>query len=568
MSERPPLPTPTPARDMETDLLIVGSGTGMSAALAASELGLSTVVVEKTALVGGSTARSGGGFWIPGNPVLTERGAADSIERAADYLQALVGDSSPAARWRSFLRHGPATVEMLRRTTPMKFMWTRGYADYHPELPGGSAVGRTCECRPFNLALLGPERKRLRNTGMRALPMPITGADYKWMNLIARKPTAALPRAAWRATQGAVGMALGREYVAGGQAIAGGLFAGVLRAGVPLWTKTAVRELLTSGNRVVGAVLVQDGREVTVTTRRGVVLASGGFDHDIARRRLHQSATLQPGWSLGNSGNTGDVLDIAGKVDADTALMDQAWWFPSVSPLAEGSRPIPLLAERSLPGSFMVDASGQRFVNEATDYMSFGQLVLARERAGDPVGSMWIVFDQRYRNSYVFATILNPRASIPTEWFEAGVAHKAGTPAALAQAIGVPETTFTKTYARFNEMAAAGIDDDFHRGESAYDRYYGDPTVRPNPNLRPLGGRGPLYAVKVVLSDLGTCGGIRADEYGRALRADGSAIQGLYAVGNAAANVFGTTYPGAGATIGQGVVFGNIVAQHVAGRLG
>jgi 3-oxosteroid 1-dehydrogenase len=564
MSARPtPLP-PVPARDAEVDLLIVGSGTGMACALAAHELGLSVLVVEKTPLVGGSTARSGGGFWIPANPILAEQGTSDSLERAAQYLQAAVGDSAPAERWQSFLRHGPGTVDMLRRTTPMKFMWTRGYADYHPELPGGSAVGRTCECRPFNLSILGQERARLRQSGMRSLPMPITGADYKWMNLIARTPGRSLPRAARRAAQGAVGLALGREYVAGGQAMAAGLYAGVLRANIPVWTCTTIRELVTSGERVVGAILDQDGREVTVTTSAGVVLAAGGFDQDIERRRLHQSPSLQRGWSLGNTGNTGDTLDIAAKVGADMALMNQAWWFPAVAPLAEGQRPTPLLAERSLPGSFMVDDSGARFANEAADYMSFGQLVLARERAGDPVGTMWIIFDQRYRNNYVFATILNPRSPIPEAWFKAGIAHQAGGPAELARAAGLPEQTFLDTFTRFNALAAAGVDDDFGRGASFYDRYYGDPTVTPNPNLRPLDST-RLYAIKVVLGDLGTCGGIRADGCGRALRSDGTPITGLYAVGNVAANAFGTSYPGAGATIGQGLVFGNIVARHAAG---
>jgi len=566
VSERPALPL-TPARDLEIDLLVIGSGTGMAAALAAADAGLSTVVVEKTALVGGSTARSGGGFWIPGNSVLAEAGTSDSPDRAEQYLRAIVGDSAPEDRWQSFLRHGPAAVDMMRRTTPMKFQWTRDYADYKPELPGGSAVGRTCECRPFDLSRLGPERARLRRSGMRSLPMPVTAIDYRWMNLMARKPVKALSRAAFRASQGAIGMALGREYVAGGQAIAAGLFAGVLRAQIPVWTKTTITELTTVGDRVVGAVLVQDGREVRVTARRGVVLAAGGFDHDMARRHLHQSPTLQRNWSLGNTGNTGDTLDLATKVGADTALMDQAWWFPSVAPLAPGQRPIPLLAERSLPGSFMVDGSGRRFANEAEDYMSFGRLILARERAGDPVDPMWLVFDQSYRNSYVFATILNPRQAVPAAWFEAGVAVRADSPEDLARAAGLPVQAFSESFARFNLLAGAGVDDDFHRGESAYDRYYGDPTVGPNPNLRPLTRRGPLYAVRVVLGDLGTCGGIRADGLARALRADGTAVDGLYAVGNVAANAFGNAYPGAGATIGQGVTFGYIAAQHAAGRL-
>ncbi len=557
-------PVATPARDTTVDLLVVGSGTGMAAALAADELGLTTLIVEKTDHVGGSTALSGGAFWIPATTLLREQGATDSAERAARYLRAVVDGRAPDERWQSYLQHGDAAVELLRRTTPLRFFWARGYSDYHPELPGGSAAGRTCESRPFDLAVLGPERARLRPSSLASpIPMPVTGADYKWMNLVARVPARGVPLVLRRAAQGIGGMLLHREYVAGGQALAGGLYAGVLRAGIPVWTRTALRRLVVTDGRVTGAVLDQDGREVTVTARRGVLLAAGGFDHDMAMRTEFQSPALQRGWSLGNGGNTGDAIRIGQEVGADTDLMDQAWWFPAVAPLGDAA-PLVLLAERALPGSFVVDGHGRRFVNEAGDYMSFGQRVLARERAGDPVGPLWMIFDQRYRNSYIFAAGVFPRMPLPRAWYDAGIAHTAGDPAALARAAGLPEAAFATTLGRFNELAGAGVDDDFGRGSSAYDRYYGDPTVTPNPNLRPLSGQ--LYAVRLVLSDLGTCGGLRADGLGRVLRPDGGAIEGLYAAGNTAANAFGAAYPGAGATIGQGLAFGLAVARHAAGR--
>jgi succinate dehydrogenase/fumarate reductase flavoprotein subunit len=242
--------------------------------------------------------------------------------------------------------------------------------------------------------------------------------------------------------------------------------------------------------------------------------------------------------------------------------MDQAWWFPAVSPLP-GGPPSVMLAERSLPGSLIVDQTGSRFINEATDYMSFGQCLLERERSGNPVESMWIIFDQKYRNSYVFGGALFPRMPIPQSWYEAGIAHRSNDLTELAEMIGVPRTHFSATMTRFNEMSRAGHDADFHRGDSAYDRYYGDPTIGPNPNLRAL-DKGPFYAVKMALSDLGTCGGLRADDRARVLREDGSVINGLYAIGNTAANAFGTTYPGAGATIAQGLVYGYIAARDAA----
>ncbi|CAM5644974.1 3-ketosteroid-delta-1-dehydrogenase [Streptomyces pilosus] len=556
------LPDPVAVDGTTVDLLVIGSGTGMAAALAARQAGLDVLIVEKTGQVGGSTARSGGAFWIPASRLLASEGSGDTAEQASTYLRAVVNDSAPEERWRGFLKHGDRTLEMLGSTTPMRFFWARGYSDYHPELPGGSAVGRTCECRPFDLSVLGAERARLRPAVLESpVPMPVTGADYRWMNLVTRVPVKGLTRIGRRAVQGLGGKLLGREYAAGGQALAAGLYAGVLRAGIPVWTRTALRSLVTGNGRVTGAVLEQGGRTATVTARRGVVLAAGGFDHDIALRRKYQSETLQPGWSLGSAGNTGDAIRIGQEVGGDTDLMDQAWWFPEVAPV-KGGEPQVLLAERSLPGSFIVDGHGRRFVNEATDYMSFGQRVLERERAGDPVGDLWLVFDQRYRDSYVFAGTCFPRMPLPRKWYEEGIAHRAGDPADLARRAGLPVESFTETLRRFNGLAAAGSDGDFGRGASAYDRYYGDPTVSPNPNLRSLSGR--LYAVRIVLGDLGTCGGLRADGDGRVLRSDRTPVEGLYAIGNTAANAFGTVYPGAGATIGQGLVFGTAAALHAA----
>lgn len=223
-----------------------------------------------------------------------------------------------------------------------------------------------------------------------------------------------------------------------------------------------------------------------------------------------------------------------------------------------------MLAERSLPGSFMVGGDGRRFINESIDYMSFGQQWLQRANSEDPIGDMWIVFDQEYKNSYVFGTVSFPRTPLPKEWYDAGIAVNAQDPRALAAAMGVPADAFADQVDCFNRGAAMGYDREFGRGASRYDNYYGDPTVAPNPNLRPLTGR--LYAVRVVTSDLGTCGGLRADGRARVQRADGSVIEGLYAIGNAAANAFGTTYPGAGATIGQGLVFGMLAAEDAASR--
>jgi len=174
----------------------------------------------------------------------------------------------------------------------------------------------------------------------------------------------------------------------------------------------------------------------------------------------------------------------------------------------------------------------------------------------------WMVIDQRYRNRYLFAG-LSPRQRFPGHWLKHGVVKKAVTIETLAVEIGVPATALKETVERFNGFARTGVDEDFHRGESAYDKYYSDPTVKPNPSLNVI-DRGPFYAVKIVPGDLGTKGGLVTDERARVLRPDGTAIEGLYAAGNASSAVMGHTYAGPGATIGPALAFGYLAAEDIA----
>lgn len=547
----------------EVDVVVVGAGTGLLAALTAAEEGLSVLVVEKSAHVGGSTSLSGGGFWIPGNSILRDNGQRDDPERVRTYLRAVTKGEVADERWQSHIDHGPAAVDVLRRRTPLSFQFMPEYADYFPELPGGSATGRACEPKPFDLKRLGADRDLLLPPVLAApFPMPITSRGYKWTNLVARHPRGVVASAKSVAV-GVGGMALGREYAAGGQALGAGLLAGIRAMKVPLWTDSPLKDLVVEEGRVVGVVVTKDGTDRTVRVRRGVILSSGGFDRDAQMRHKYQSEEVDGRWSFGTAADTGEVIRIAEAHGADLAFMDESWWFPAIP--VPGPTPGAMLAERSLPGQIIVNGHGRRFMNEAVNYMTAGQIIVGKHTVEDPHIPAWIVFDQRYRNRYLFGGGLFPRQALPQAWYDAGIAKKASTIAELAGTLGAPE--LTATVERFNLLARSGRDDDFGRGDSAYDRYYGDPTITPNPCLGPI-DQGPYYAVQVVPGDLGTCGGVRADKYARALRTDGSVIDGLYAIGNAAGNAFGRVYPGPGATVGQGMSFGYVAAQHLAGKLG
>ncbi|MGW4335905.1 FAD-binding protein [Rhodococcus koreensis] len=550
--------------DETYDIVVVGSGSGLAAALAATESGLKTLVVEKSRYLGGSTAISGGALWIPNNSVLTEAGIQDTPERAMEYLDNLVGDTAPRDRRISFLRHGPDAVDMLRRRTPLKFSAMPGYPDYLSEVDGASVLGRSIESRPFDVNTLRSDIRLLRPGALSApLPMPVTSLDYRRMVLFARTPGRSLPVIAKRLAQGIGGRVLGRNYVAGGRALVAGMIAGARRSGVAIWTQAALQDLVIENDRVVGVKVIHEGKEHSVAARRGVLLAGGGFDHNIEMRREYQSSALDKGWSLASPSNKGEVIQIAEAAGAALTLMDQSWWAPIAPPVGD-LPPVMLLAERSLPGSMIVDGTGKRFFNESCDYMGAGQIMLGLDDGRTPHLPAWMIFDQAYRNRYVFGGGIMPGQPFPKSWYSAGRVHKASTIGELAGTIRVPG--LVSEVERFNLMADQGHDDDFHRGLGQYDRYYGDPSNLPNPNLRAL-TKGPFYAMQVAPGDIGTCGGVEADRYGRALRTDGSVIEGLYAFGNAAGNAFGHFYPGAGGTIGPAVVYGYIAAMHAAGKL-
>lgn len=527
------------------DVVVVGTGAaGFGAALAALDEGLSVVMLESTDKWGGSTAMSGGGMWMPTNPLMERDGVADSREEALEYMAACVGDLPRAAsreRQEAFV-DSVADFVTTAEKAGVTFARATDYPDYYPELPGGK-IGRAIELKPLDSKVIGPWWDTLRG----ALPLPAKTDDV-WLLGRAWSTLGGLVRGARVVGRTLGGIVTGKRLVGIGNAWAAGFCkAVVVDGGVPLWLDAPVTELVFDGaGRVTGVRAEREGRAVTVNARRGVVLASGGFESNPEWRQRYQGIHGAPS---GNPGNQGGPIELAERAGAALELMEDAWWGASVE-APEGGAPSFLVGERSMPHSLMVDARGERFANESESYVDLGHHMLQRDGGAGPY---WLILDGPYLVKYLRMFAMDPRANKAMK--NEGIAVKARSIESLADAIGVDRATLRATVDRFNGFARAGVDGDFGRGNSAYDRYYGDPNVHPNPNLAPL-ERGPFHAYRVVLGDLGTKGGVVTDADARALREDGSVIPGLYAAGNASASVMGHTYPGPGSTIAPAAVFG------------
>jgi len=548
-----PLPT-------EVDVVVVGAGAaGMSAALRAASHGLDTVLLEKSAYFGGSTARSGGGVWIPGNYALKAAGEADAMEHSKTYLDAIVGDVVPKERRDTYLDRGPEVMDFIRETTPVRFRWVPEYADYQPEAPGGRARGRSVEPDPIDGRIVGEELRRLHPQYTKApANMVVLQRDFRKISLGLR--TLGGPLTMLRVLLRRTLAGLRRQRLFGmGNAIAIGLRKGLMDAGVPVHHEADLAGLVVEDGRVVGVRVLRDGTEHVVRARRGVVLGTGGFERNLEMREKHQPRPTSVEWTTGSQFNTGGGIEAGIAVGGDVALMDDSWWGPTI-PLPSG--PWFCLAERNLPGSIIVNQAGQRYMNEALPYVEATHKIYEGEATGVGHVPSWMVIDTRYRNRYLFAGLF-PRQPFPGRWYKHGTIKKAATLAELAAQIEVPADALEATVERFNGFARSGTDEDFARGESAYDKYYSDPTVKPNPSLAPI-DEGPFYAVKIVPGDLGTKGGLVTDPDARVLRADGTPVEGLYAAGNTSAAVMGHTYPGPGGTIGPALVFGYLAADHLA----
>ncbi|AGZ53897.1 FAD-binding protein [Mycobacterium kansasii] len=549
--------------DRSVDLLIAGSGGGgMVAGLVALDRGLEPLIVEKQALVGGSTGLSGGIVWLPNNPLMRAEGIADTHEDGLAYLADVVGDvgaASSAARREMFLTAGYEMIDFLIRKG-VRLIRCAGWSDYYPNHNGGNAAGRAVEGIPFDAAQLGSWSGRLQPPLAKNYGYVVLTNELRSVQYFNRSPRAfAVAARVFLRTRAA--RMRGRQILTNGASLVGQMLEVLLDLSdgrPPLWTNAAMEDLVVEDGRVVGARVIHDGVPLRIEARKGVLLAAGGFGHNAEMRRRYSGEQPNDGkWSIANAGDTGEVLQAAMRLRAKTDLLDEAWWLPSVFIPNGGAAAASLGSGRQRPGAIYVDSSGRRFCNESNSYVEVGKAMYAAKAV-----PCWMVFDHGYVRRYVTGTKPFDRR-LPPDFVDSGAVQRGDTIADLARRIGVPGDALTRTIQRFNHFAANGLDPDFGRGQSAYNACLGDPGYRPNAALGPL-NRAPYYATRVFPADVGTCGGVITNEHAQVLDEHDRVIEGLYATGNTTASVMGRTYPGAGASIASSMVFGYVAARHAA----
>lgn len=541
--------------DTEVDLLVAGTGAaGLSAAIAGRRSGLDVLLVESENRWGGTTGISGGGLWVPNNPLMQRDGAPDSLEEALTYMDTVIGDVGPHTsreRKLAFLQGIEPYVNMLTEEG-LVLARAKAYPDYYPDLPGGK-IGRSIELKSFNMRKLGGFQHSSRMK--QGIPAPVRNDDVWLLGRAWSSPTGFI-RGAQLVLRVLVGLVSGQQLRGMGPALAGGLMWVAQKHRVPVWLNSPITEVLFEAGVVVGAVVKHEGRDVRVRARRGVMLAAGGFARNTEWRQKYQGV---PGWSAAPDGQMGTGIKVGADAGGDLAMMEDAWWGAGVitAPAANGF----VLGERSFPFSMVVDQKGDRYLNESESYVDFGHHMLERDKLTPAIPS-WLVHDSRASRRY-----LNTFALIGKKYMsEHGELVIADTLEELADKMGADRVTFVHNVTRFNEFARVGVDADFKRGRTEYDRYYGDPGVKPNPNLGPL-KKGPFTAYKIYPGDLGTKGGLVTDEHARVLRGDGTPVEGLYAAGNNTASVMGHTYPGPGSSISPAGIFGYLGALHASTRV-
>jgi succinate dehydrogenase/fumarate reductase flavoprotein subunit len=556
----------------ECDVLVAGSGcSGMATAITACHRGLDVLIVEKEPRFGGTTARSGGWLWIPGTSLARAYGINESPEQARTYLRHEAGNNYDAARVDAFLAAGPEAVDFFTTETALRFDMPLVFPDYHAEAPGGAQGGRSMVTRPFDGRELG---EHIKNLGAPLPELTVSG-----MMLGSGKEIIHFMRATKSLTSAVyVAKRLSRHFrdvmrygrgmtLTNGNALAGRLAKSALDLKIPLWLSSPVRELIVENGAVRGARVVRDGRMIEVRARRGVVLACGGFPHDVARRKrmFPHAPTGAEHFSPGPAGNTGDGLLLAESAGGriENRLPNAAAWVPvSVTTRKDGSRGVmPHFIDRAKPGVIAVMRDGKRFANEGNSYHDFVQAMTRAAKPNEEIAA-FLICDHKALRKYGLGCV--PPFPMPTgHHLRSGYLMRGATLGELAAKAGIDAKGLTETVTQFNAEADEGRDPAFGKGSRAYNRYQGDALHGPNPCVAPL-KHGPFYAIKMVIGDLGTYAGIVTDANARALDADGRIIPGLYAAGNDMASIMGGNYPGAGITLGPALTFGYIAGRHLA----
>ncbi len=554
------------------DVLVAGSGAGaFAAALTARLSGLDVLMVEKEPVFGGTTCYSAGVIWIPGNSHARRAGIADSPEDALTYLRTIAGNHLDIDRATAFCSTAAEMLDYFERNTYAQFGLAPTWADYEPDLDGGSKGGRSLVPEPFDGRRLGDLFRSLRPplATMTLLGgMMIGRNDLPHLFKMTRSPQSALHVAGMvaRHAQDRLKHTRGTRLTNGNGLIAA-LALTAVEKGIPLWLEAPLLKLTLRGGRVTGATVRRQGEDVRIEARRGVVLACGGFpgDEDLKSKLYGHMAAGQRHQSVPPASNSGDGIRVGRAVGGafhDDVAHPAAWTPVSLVPNGDGTTtPFPHFIDRGKPGIIAVDRRGRRFVNESKSYHVFVPAMIEACRDDKEIAS-WIIADHKALRRFGLGAV-PPYPGRIAPYLKSGYLKSAATPEELARQIGVDPLGLLGTIRNYNAHAARGVDPAFGRGTDAYQRFNGAPDQKPNPCVAPL-ETGPYYAVKLIPGDIGTFAGLRTDASARVVDHFGQAIPGLYAAGNDAASVMGGTYPGGGITIGPALTFGYIAGKALA----
>ena len=561
-----------PTIPKEVDLLVAGAGPGgMTAALIASLEGLDVLLCEKSDQVGGTGATSAGTLWIPGNRHNKAAGFPDSAEKADAYLDALIGKDKSGGLRAAYLQTGPAAIEYLETRSDVQFLACGKHPDYRSNMPGAAIAGRAIVAAPFDARLLGDDFGRIRApipeflvlggmmVGKADIPRLLgrfrsVGNFLYSAKLFLRYLTDRL-----RYKRGTRTML--------GNALIGRLYYSLRKRNVPILYNAAIANVEGDRNGVTGARLKVDGKDVLIKTRKGVVLATGGFAHNPQFRQMFMPQPV-PEHSLSYEGNRGDGVAIGAAIGAAMTQENAGGglWTPvSITTRADGSKGLfpHLVLDRAKPGVIAVNSTGRRFVNEAVSYHDFVEAMFEANKVAPSIPA-WLVCDASFMKKYGLGVVYPGHRNVE-KFVEEGYLISAPSLEELARKIAVDAPQLRSTVTRYNRFAETGVDVDFGKGETELNRFNGDAEHGPNPCIGPLVAA-PYYALALWPADLAVSAGLATDADACVLAADGKPIPGLYACGNDQGSVMGKSYPGPGTTLGPAMVFAWRAVMHARGN--